>query len=54
MSSEFDRLWLQTDTYIDKMTLAQRRQMRALCEKFFNAGRRRDLKEKKQDERVSV
>lgn len=37
-SAVFKQLWLDTDTFIDKLTPAQYRKVRALCEKFYNAG----------------
>jgi hypothetical protein len=36
----FTDLWIKSDTYIDKLTPAQTRRVRELCEKFYNAGRR--------------
>lgn len=35
----FTDLWIKSDTYIDKLTQAQARRVRELCEKFYNAGR---------------
>jgi hypothetical protein len=39
MTDLFQRVWLRTDTYIDNLSPGQRRQLRALCEKFFEQGR---------------
>lgn len=38
-SAAFIKLWLATDTYIYNMTPAQFKNVRALCEKFYEAGR---------------
>lgn len=40
MTDAFAQRWLRTDTYIDNLSPGQRRQLRALCEKFFEAGRK--------------
>ncbi len=49
MSSEaFRRLWLNTDTFLGlPATPAQTQKLRALCEKFYEAGRRYERKEAK-------
>jgi hypothetical protein len=36
----FTQRWLDTDTFIDQLSPGQKRQVRALCEQFFNAGDR--------------
>lgn len=39
MTDPFIKAWLRTDTYIDNLSPGQRRKLRALCERFFEAGR---------------
>lgn len=38
----FKQLWLDTDTYIDKLTPVQTQRIRELCEKFYEAGRKHE------------
>jgi hypothetical protein len=40
MSDAFTRAWLRRDTYVDGLTPAQRRAVRALCEQFYRDGQR--------------
>lgn len=40
MSSAFIKLWLRANTYIDGLHPRQNRQVRALCERFFEKGRK--------------
>ena len=40
MTDLFQRVWLREDTYIDNLSPGQRRQLRALCERFFEKGRK--------------
>jgi hypothetical protein len=49
MSDAFTRAWLRRDTYIDGMTPAQRRAMRALCERFYEDGRFHERTQKQHD-----
>jgi hypothetical protein len=43
-TAAFTDLWIKSDTYIDKLTPVQTKRVRELCEKFYNAGVRRDRK----------
>lgn len=43
----FTQCWLDTDTFIDKLSPGQKRQVRALCEQFFHAGDRYRLQKGK-------
>ncbi|OYW62722.1 MAG: hypothetical protein B7Z31_00180 [Rhodobacterales bacterium 12-65-15] len=39
-SAAFQKAWLDTDTWIGKLEPAQVQRLRALCEKFYEAGRK--------------
>lgn len=46
MSREsFKQLWLNTDTFMGPLTPSQIQKLRALCEKFYEAGRRHERRE---------
>ncbi len=40
MTAAFTKLWLRADTYIAHLQPWQNRQVRALCERFFEKGRK--------------
>jgi hypothetical protein len=40
MTDIFQKMWLRANTYIDNLSPGQNRQVRALCERFFEKGRK--------------
>lgn len=53
MENDFVRLWLSTDTFVDRLTAKQRHKVRTLCYRFFKAGKASQKKEPKKSDETS-